>query len=96
MVVYYHAPNGDLLDHNSDEIDAYKKKSKYAGKKIVADQLIELWTFPHWIAVLNIDAVARAVTQIYKDFLSLPKNFSGDKLIAEIWKEWKRKRGTQK
>jgi len=30
---YYHAPNGDLLDHNSDEIDAYKKKSKYAGKK---------------------------------------------------------------
>jgi hypothetical protein len=84
---YYHAPNDDLLLHNRDEIDAYKKQNKYAGKKPVAKQLLYLWSFPHWIAVLNIDAVASAVTQIYDDFISLPKNFSGDKLIAAIWRE---------
>ncbi len=93
---YYHAPNGDLLDHNMDEIDAYKKQSKYAGKKPVAEQLLSLWTFPHWIAVLNIDAVASAVTQLYDDFISLPKNFSGDKIIAAIWKEWARERAARK
>jgi hypothetical protein len=93
---YYHAPNGDLLDHNMDKIDAYKRQSKYAGKKLVAEQLLSLWTFPHWIAVLNIDAVASAVTQIYDDFISLPKNFLGDKLIAAIWKERARERAARR
>jgi hypothetical protein len=93
---YYHAPNGDLLEHNMNEIDAYKKQNKYAGKKAFDEQLLSLWTFPHWIAVMNIDAMANAIAKIYEDFASLPKNFSGDKIIATIWKERAREHTVRK
>ncbi|MEK7992826.1 MAG: hypothetical protein AAB403_03375 [Planctomycetota bacterium] len=84
---YYHAPNGQLLNHNMAEIDAYKKGNRYARKKPIAQQLLALWTFPHWIAVANINATARALADIYAKFSSLPKDFSGDRVIAQIWKD---------
>jgi hypothetical protein len=89
---YYHAANGELLDHNMAEIDAYKKGNRYAERKIVAKQLLALWSSPHWIAVINIEALAVAVDAIYRQFSSLPKDFSGDQLIAKIWKERRRRR----
>lgn len=93
---YYHAPNGELLYHNLAAIEAYEKSNPHAQKKAVARQLQTLWTFPHWIVVINVDAVARAVGEIYEHFLSLRKDFSGDKLIAQIWKEDKRRRAKEK
>ena len=89
---YYHAPNAQLLAHNMHAIDEYEKGNPYAAKKLVQQQLLKLWTFPHWIAVININAVARAVSEIHKRFVSLPKNFSGDELVAQIWKDRQRKR----
>jgi hypothetical protein len=89
---YYHAPNGELLSHNLTVIDAYEKTNPYARKKQVRQQLLKLWTFPHWIAVININAVASAAGDIHKRFVSLAKNFSGDKLIAQIWKDRDRRR----
>lgn len=89
---YYHAPNGDLLSHNMAEIEAYKKRNRYAQRKPMAQQQLELWSFPHWIAVTTIDALAGAVGAIYRQFSSLPKDFSGDRLIAQIWKDRKRRR----
>ena len=84
---YYHAPNGELLDHNMTEIEAYKKGNRYAKRKIVASQLIALWSSPHWIAVVNIAALPVAVDAIHRQFSSLPKDFSGKQLIAQIWKD---------
>jgi hypothetical protein len=84
---YYHAPSGDLLSDNMDAIDGYKSGNRFARRKAVADQLLALWSFPHWIAVANIEALATAVQTIYRQFLTLPKDFSGDRLIARIWKE---------
>ncbi len=89
---YYHAPNGELLDHNMTEIDAYKEGNRYVQRRAVAEQLLKLWSSPHWIAVVNIEAVAVAVKTIYRQFASLPKDFSGDKLIAQIWKDQKKRR----
>jgi|SRR5437773_4394385 len=89
---YYHAPNGELLDYNMAEIDAYKKGNRYAQRKIIAKQLLALWSSPHWIAVVNIAGLAVAVDVIYRQFSSLPKDFSGDQLIAKIWKHRRRRR----
>ena len=89
---YYHAANRELLDHNMDEIDAYKKDNRYAQRKMVATQLLHLWSFPHWIAVVNIEALTLTIDTIYRQFASLPKDFSGDKLIARILKDQKRRR----
>jgi hypothetical protein len=74
------------------EIDAYKEGNRYVQRKAVAEQLLKLWSFPHWIAVANIEALAVAVNTIYRQFSSLPKDFSGDKLIAQIWKDQKKRR----
>jgi hypothetical protein len=74
------------------EIDAYKEGNRYVQRKGVAEQLLNLWSFPHWIAVANIEALAVAANTIYRQFSSLPKNFSGDKLIAQIWKDQKKRR----
>ena len=93
---YYHAPNGELLDHNMTEIDACKEGNRYVQRKAVAEQLLKLWSFPHWIAVTNIDALAVAVNTIYRQFSLLPKDFSGDKLIAQIWKDRKKRRSKAK
>ena len=73
-----------MLDHNMTEIAAYKEGNRYVQRKAVAEQLLKLWSFPHWIAVANIEALAVAVKTIYQQFASLPKDFSGDKLIAQI------------
>jgi hypothetical protein len=89
---YYHAPNGELLDHNMAEIDFHKKGNRYAHRKIVAKQLLELWSSPHWIAVVNIAAFAAAAGVIYEQFSKLPKDFSGDQLIAKIWKDQRKRR----
>lgn len=89
---YYHAPNGQLISHNLTAINLYEKANSYARKKEVQRQLNKLWTFPHWLAVININAVARAVGDIHKRLVSLPKNFSGDRLIAQIWKDRARRR----
>lgn len=45
---YYHAPNGDLLSHNMTEIEAYKKRNRYAQRKPVAQRQLELWSFTDW------------------------------------------------
>jgi uncharacterized protein YfaQ (DUF2300 family) len=74
------------------EIDAYKEGNRYVQRRAVAEQLLKLWSSPHWIAVVNIEAVAVAVKTIYRQFASLPKDFSGDKLIAQIWKDQKKRR----
>ena len=74
------------------EIDAYKKCNRYAQRKIIAKQLLALWSSPHWIAVVNIAALAVAVDAIYRQFSSLPKDFSGDQLIAKIWKDRRKRR----
>jgi hypothetical protein len=84
---YYHAPNGELLGHNLAEVDAYKKRNRYARRKTIANQLAALWSFPHWIAVINITALPMAVDVLYQQFLSLAKNFSGDRLIKTIWED---------
>jgi hypothetical protein len=91
---YYHAPNGELLDYNMAEIDAYKKGNRYARRKIVAKQLLALWSSPRWIAVVNIAALAAAVDLIFRKFSELPKDFSGDDLIAKIWKDQRTRRTT--
>jgi hypothetical protein len=83
----YQAPNGDLLDHNMSEIEAYKDRNRYAKRKVIAKQLLALWSSPHWIIVANIEALSDAVKAIYTHFSSLKKDFSGDRLIAQIWKD---------
>lgn len=88
----YHAPNNELIFYNLDAIEAYKQSNRYAKWKAIAEQLLGLYRFPHWILVANIDAVADAVNALYKSFSAIPKNFSGDRLIARIWRE-KRSRG---
>ncbi len=81
-----------MLDHNMTEIAAYKEGNRYVQRKAVAEQLLKLWSFPHWIAVANIEALAVTVKTIYQQFASLPKDFSGDKLIAQIWKDQRKRR----
>jgi hypothetical protein len=88
----YHAPNGDLLDHNMSEIDAYKKGNRYVDRKAIEKQLLALWSSPHWIVIANIEALADATETIYSHFSSLKKDFSGDRLIARIWKDQKKHR----
>jgi len=91
----YHAPNGDLLDHNMSEIEAYTEGNRYAKRKAIAEQLLKLWSSPHWIVVANIEALAGAVETIYGHFSSLKKDFSGDRLIANIWKDRRRQRAKE-
>ena len=57
------------------QIDAYKKGNRYVQRKAVDEQLLKLWSSPHWIAVANIEALAEAVKTIYRQFCSLPKDF---------------------
>jgi hypothetical protein len=69
-----------------------QEDNRYVQRKGVAEQLLNLWVLPHWIAVANIEALAVAVNTIYRQFSSLPKDFSGDELIAQIWKDQKKRR----
>jgi len=88
----YHAPNNELIFYNLDAIEAYKKGNRYANWKAIAEQLLGLYRFPHWILVANINAVTDAVNSVYDKFSTTPKNFSGDRLIAKIWKEERSRR----
>lgn len=89
---YYHAPKGELLDHNMAAINGYKQGNSYSRRRAVERQLLSLWTSPHWIAVVNIEGLADAVEAIYRQFCSVPKDFSGNRLIAQIWKDRERHR----
>ena len=72
---YYHAPNGEMLDHNMTEIAAYKEGNRYVQRKAVAEQLLKLWSFPHWIAVANIEALAVAVKRFTSSSLRYRRIF---------------------
>ncbi|MGA2526939.1 MAG: hypothetical protein ABSF79_10030 [Smithellaceae bacterium] len=84
---YYHAVNRELFYHNSDAIKVYEKGNRYAKWKQVAEQLVGLYFSPHWILVANIESLATAVSTVYNSFSAAPKDFSGDRLIAKIWKD---------
>ena len=84
---YYHAANRELIDHNLIEINAYKRGNRYARRKAVAEQLVDLSFFPHWILVAKIEHLASAVDCVGQGFSAAAKDFSGDKLIAQIWED---------
>jgi hypothetical protein len=89
---YYHAANRDLIDHNLGEIRAYKQGNRYARRKAVAQQLLDLSYFPHWILVAKLDHLAAAVESVGHEFSAATKDFSGDKLIAQIWEDRRMRR----
>jgi len=90
----YHAPNNELIFHNLDAIETYEQGNRYSKWKAIAHQLSELYCFPHWILVANIDALAAAVLKVYNTFSAAPKDFSGDRVIARIWKDRRKPRKT--
>jgi hypothetical protein len=89
---YYHAPNSELIFHNLDAIEVYQKGNRYAELKQVAKQLVGFCFFPHWILIANIEGLSTAVATVYSSFCAVPKDFSGDRLIAKIWRDQRSRR----
>lgn len=89
---YYHAPNSELILHNMDAIQIYEKNNHYAKWKKISEQIDGLGFLPHWILVANIESLATAVSTVYKTFSVAPKDFSGNRLIAKIWKDRENRR----
>lgn len=80
---YYHAANGELLDHNMDQIDVYKGGDRFTSNKFLEQQLLSLWTSPHWIVVANFEHLPTIVERIHSEFAGLRKDFSGNEMIRE-------------
>ena len=83
----YYAPRGELQDYNMDEINEWKREHPVwqtnwhtihplKAFPPVESQLIDLWSFPHWVVVANIEGLHDATQAIYSQFLQLPMDFS--------------------
>lgn len=80
----YHAPKNDLLYANLDSIDEHKAKYEWVEQSIIEDQLLNLWTSPSWIAVIQYDAVATAIASIYEHFTALERDYSHNDIIDKM------------
>ena len=86
----YHAPHGELLNHNDAQIEHWRETHKDVRFKGLDDQLASLWSGPHWVMIVNIEALAAAAAVVHKTFLSLPKNFSGNGRLHDVVDEFTR------
>jgi len=77
----YYAPRGELLDHNDAQIEHWRGTHKEVRFKGLDDQLASLWSGPHWVMIVTIEALATAATVVHKTFLTLPKSFSGNERL---------------
>ncbi len=77
----YHAPRGELLGHNDKQIERWRETHQDVRFRGLDQQLTSLWAGPHWVMIITIEALAKAVETIYKAFLSLPKNFRGNQRL---------------
>jgi len=71
----YYAPHGELLGYNLRKIERWREQHvglRFAG---LEDQLASLWSGPHWVMIVNIDALASAARGLHSKFLQLPKDF---------------------
>ena len=77
----YYAPRKELLDFNHDEIERWR--ARHAGLRFAGldTQLADLWSGPHWVMVVTIDALANAAKGLHSKFLKLPKNFGGNRRL---------------
>lgn len=89
----YHAPPGELLTYNDDLIEAHSEEHGLKQYPIIEDKLLELWQSPTWIAVVNINSLAKSIHTIYEHFLGLPKNFGFSDALEEIMEvKWRKRR----
>jgi hypothetical protein len=77
----YYAPRGELLEHNHDNIERWR--AQHSGLRFAGldDQLADLWSGPHWVMVVSIDALAQAATKLHSKFLELPKDFGSNRRL---------------
>lgn len=74
----YYAPHSELLNYNLERIERWRDQHpglRFAG---MDDQLARLWSGPHWVMVIGIDALASAARALHSKFLRLPKDFRGN------------------
>ena len=84
----YHAPRGELLDHNDAQIEQWRETHREVRFKGLDDQLANLWSGPHWVMIVTIEALAAAAVAVQKAFLALPKNFSGNERLRHAVEEF--------
>jgi hypothetical protein len=84
----YHAPRGQLLDHNNEQIEHWRENHEGVSFKGLDAQLADLWSGPHWVMVVTIEALAAATSAVHKAFLELPKNFSGNERLRKAVYEY--------
>lgn len=79
----YYAPRGELLEHNHTQIEHWRKTHKEINFRGLDGQLARLWSGPHWVMIVTVDALAEVASIIHKTFLALPKNFSSNKRLRD-------------
>lgn len=89
----YHAPPRELLTYNDDLIEAHSEKNGLKQYPVIVDKLLDLWQSPTWIAVVNINSLAKSVQAIHEHFLGLPKNFEFSDTLEKIMEvKWRKRR----
>lgn len=92
----YHAPSEELLTYNDNLIEAHSEEHDLKKYPIIADKLLELWQSPAWIAIVNINSLAKSVKIIHEHFLRLPKDFSFSNTVKNIMKDrWEKRQEEQ-
>ena len=84
----YHAPRGELLEHNDAQIEHWRETHREVRYRGLDDQLANLWSGPHWVMIVTIEALAAVAAAVHKTFLALPKNFSGNKRLHSAVEEF--------
>lgn len=89
----YYPASGDVLDHNHQAIDDWKRLHKGIRWPGLTDRLAHLWTGLHWALIVNVEHLASATTRLRSTFESLPKNHTpSTRLWATIERSAAKKR----
>lgn len=84
----YYAPRGELLEHNNIQIEYWRETHKELKYNGLDTQLASLWSGPHWVMIVTIEAFEAAVTAIHRAFLKLPKDFNRNKDLRRTVEEF--------
>jgi len=77
----YYAPREQLLRHNHDEIEIWRRRHTRVHFAGLEDQLAELWSGPHWVMVVSIDHLRSASDAVRNTFWHLPKDFGPNRRL---------------
>jgi hypothetical protein len=88
----YHPPAGCVLDHNSEQIELWRRRDRYVSKFAgLDDRLASLWSGPRWFMIVNAEHVAAAYNRVRSAYSGLPKNFSRSKALWRLIRSGARK-----